>query len=152
MSLSKPMIDLAKTTTTGPGGGSGGGGSQDNKQVLYMAAAAVATVATVTAGYMLYTRYRSSPGKDDKKPEIKQDEATSKSTLATPSQSLKDIGNQKFKSGDFGEALDNYTKAIELLDSDTDVTGEQKAQTLSMLYQNRAAVFEKLVRCKYQSM
>lgn len=142
MALSKPITDLTKTS--GAGGSSGGtlGGSSDNRQIIYVAAAAVAAVATVTAGYVLYTKYRSptsdKKGSSDPEPDekIKKD---------APYQALKELGNQKFKSGDYGEALENYTKAIDLLDSDTEVSGEAKAQTLSMLFQNRAAVFEKTV-------
>lgn len=143
MALSKPIMDLAKTSG---GGGGASGSSQDNKQVFYIAAAAAATVATVGVGYLVYSRLYASSTKD-KGTTTKDDEEKTKSGKkdAPPYQALKELGNQKFKSGDYNLALENYTKAIEMLDSDPEVTGEGKAQTLSMLFQNRAAVFEKLV-------
>lgn len=144
MALSKPMMELAKTSG---GGGGASGSSQDNKQVFYIAAAAAATVATVGVGYLIYSRLYASSTKEDKGTATKDDTEKSKSGKkdAPPYQALKELGNQKFKSGDYNQALENYTKAIEMLDSDPEVTGEAKAQTLSMLFQNRAAVFEKLV-------
>ncbi|CAL8101802.1 unnamed protein product [Orchesella dallaii] len=145
MALSKPIMTSLTATSGGGGGGGGGSGSQNNKQLVYIAAAAVATVATVTAGYLLYTRLRSSD-KDGKKDAaddgtLKQND---KKAGGPAYQSLKEAGNQMFKAGDYNQALENYTKAIEFLDKDSGVTGDTKAQTLSMLFQNRAAVFEKL--------
>ena len=52
-------------------------------------------------------------------------------------QNLKDLGNEYFKKNDYANALDCYSKAIQ--------TGEKTPEQLSVLYQNRAAVFEKLV-------
>lgn len=138
MSFSKPLLGLAKT------GRGGGGDAQDNKQVLYLAAGVAATVVTVTAGYLIYSRLYG--GRSKKRPSSKDDaEEAAKTKKDAPYQALKELGNQKFKSGDYNLALENYTKAIDMLEADPEVTGEAKAQTLSMLFQNRAAVFEKLV-------
>ena len=52
---------------------------------------------------------------------------------------LKDKGNDCFREGKYQDALAMYTKAIE------EETPTRK-EDLAMLYQNRAAVFEKLVR------
>ncbi|ODM99374.1 Mitochondrial import receptor subunit TOM70 [Orchesella cincta] len=98
--------------------------------------------------YIIYNKYRSSGSDKDEKKEEAEDgtlkQKDKKVVEGPPYQSLKEVGNQMFKAGDFNQALENYTKAIELLEKDEGVTGDTKAQTLSMLFQNRAAVFEKL--------
>lgn len=50
---------------------------------------------------------------------------------------LKESGNDAFKAGDFDEAIDKYTKAIE-------VSKKDEVKDLAVLYKNRAAVYLKL--------
>ncbi|KAM4864990.1 sperm-associated antigen 1 isoform 1-T2 [Thomomys bottae] len=56
---------------------------------------------------------------------------------------LKNQGNELFKSGQFAEAARRYSSAIELLEP----AGSESADTLSILYSNRAACYLKEGNC-----
>jgi tetratricopeptide (TPR) repeat protein len=96
-------------------------------------AAAVGTSALL--GVALYMKYgRSNGGGGDKK-NNSNGEVKSGGTV----KSLKDKGNAMFKEGKYAQALELYSKAVEAATEENDPSLEQ-------LFQNRAAVFEKLVR------
>jgi tetratricopeptide (TPR) repeat protein len=95
-------------------------------------AAAVGTSALL--GVALYMKYGRSSGGGDKK-NNSNGEVKSGGTV----KSLKDKGNAMFKEGKYAQALELYSKAVEAATEENDPSLEQ-------LFQNRAAVFEKLVR------
>jgi tetratricopeptide (TPR) repeat protein len=97
-------------------------------------AAAVGTSALL--GVALYMKYgRSSGGGGGDKKNNSNGEVKSGGTV----KSLKDKGNAMFKEGKYAQALELYSKAVEAATEENDPSLEQ-------LFQNRAAVFEKLVR------
>uniref|UniRef100_A0A914XRZ1 Uncharacterized protein n=1 Tax=Plectus sambesii TaxID=2011161 RepID=A0A914XRZ1_9BILA len=124
-------------------------------------AAGVAAVAAIGGiGYLVYTRSSSSkrhsknsdnarvavvppinsnstsngPNNTTKRPLPKKEQ-----TPKEAAHSLKNDGNELFKKGLFQEAVEMYTKAIEVCPS-------TEKEELATYYQNRAAAYDKLVR------
>ncbi|XP_017539778.1 mitochondrial import receptor subunit TOM34 isoform X1 [Pygocentrus nattereri] len=56
---------------------------------------------------------------------------------------LKQAGNERFKTGQYGEAVSLYSQAIHLLEK----SGQKKPEDLSILYSNRAASYLKDGNC-----
>lgn len=108
MSLSKSIMDLTKTSGTSATGGI----PNARRHMIHVAAAAVAVAATVTSGYVLFSKYRSprssgTRGSPDPVPKV----ASGGSSDPVPQvASLKDAGNRYFTSGNYREALENYTQ------------------------------------------
>ncbi|XP_043931099.1 sperm-associated antigen 1 [Protopterus annectens] len=91
-----------------------------------------------------------SEEKPDKQDWNTQEKANSSSSavqnsgnLPPPAAKLKSQGNELFKNGQFGDAIDKYTEAIKTL---TD-SGTENLSDMSILYSNRAACYLKTGNC-----
>ncbi|KAF4528114.1 hypothetical protein B566_EDAN016595 [Ephemera danica] len=125
----------------------------------------VGTPVAIGLGYWYLKRQptKTKPSRDEKKrssssdkvsstasiqhqPSLDTSDSTSKSTISGSddvtdpqkrAQEYKNLGNQKFKAGQYEEAIELYNKAIELCPT-------SNSSDLSTFFQNRAAAYEQL--------
>lgn len=107
------------------------------KYALYIGVPSLAV-----AGFCYYRYRNNNKSSSDNSPDTLKPEESPAEVKPMPvpntAKTLKESGNKLFKIGNYTEALELYSKAVELCD-------EEDKEALEQLYQNRAAVFEKLV-------
>jgi len=143
MSLSKPVVELPSSpaqpsTVSSTSGPSWSSGSWSLREIGLLIGIPVSLLSVVGIYYWLSRKPSSSGRKISDTASVKDNGLSKSRGVEKPKPKylqIKDVGNEMFRKADYAGALESYAEAMK---------ESPPADELAKLYQNRAAVFEKM--------